>query len=240
MIIDYNVTKERRKELVTAISKIRGETPQYGGAPWFDYTIGDIKVNRNGKVDIPTLSEAPELISKLLEKGFQAVDPLAEIQEEETTGNEAPEGDEEGMSAKEAGHHCISLPRTLLTDRELDNLKKLLDSRHGLICEALGADDIPVLEEDGKLLFPWFSDPLGPTELKAYMHLVTALIDMAKNAKRVTATEKDTDNHKYAFRCFLLRLGFIGDECKDERKVLLGCLSGNSAFKNGKKGGDGE
>ncbi len=63
---------------------------------------------------------------------------------------------------------------------------------------------------------------------------------MAKDAKRVTAKEKETDNDKYAFRCFLLRLGFIGDEYKSDRKVLLKNLTGSSAFKSGKKGGDAE
>ena len=40
-------------------------------------------------------------------------------------------------------------------------------------------------------------------------------------------------NEKYAFRCFLLRLGFIGEEYKVERKILLKNLTGSSAFKNG-------
>ena len=51
----------------------------------------------------------------------------------------------------------------------------------------------------------------------------------------VTAKEKETDNPKYAFRCFLLRLGFIGDEYKADRKILLRNLSGSSAFRTGKK-----
>ena len=58
---------------------------------------------------------------------------------------------------------------------------------------------------------------------------------MARNQKRITAREKATDNDKYAFRCFLLRLGFIGAEFKDERKILLRDLSGNSAFKSGQR-----
>ena len=37
---------------------------------------------------------------------------------------------------------------------------------------------------------------------------------MAKNQKRITAKPKQNENEKYAFRCFLLRLGFIGDEYK--------------------------
>ena len=44
---------------------------------------------------------------------------------------------------------------------------------------------------------------------------------------------RSTDNEKYAFRCFLLRLGFIGAEYKTARKILLKNLSGSSAFKNG-------
>ena len=54
--------------------------------------------------------------------------------------------------------------------------------------------------------------------------------------KRISATEKFAENEKYAFRCFLLRLGFIGSEYKEERKILLENLSGSSAFKSGKAG----
>ncbi len=64
-------------------------------------------------------------------------------------------------------------------------------------------------------------------------HFISVLCEMAKNATRVTATEKAVDNEKYAFRCFLLRLGFIGAEYKAERKILLKNLTGSSAFKSG-------
>lgn len=58
---------------------------------------------------------------------------------------------------------------------------------------------------------------------------------MALNQKRIIAKEKPVDNDKYAFRCFLLRLGFIGEDYKAERKILLRNLSGSSAFKGGAK-----
>jgi len=58
---------------------------------------------------------------------------------------------------------------------------------------------------------------------------------MALNQKRIIAKEKPVDNDKYAFRCFLLRLGFIGEDYKTERKILLRNLSGSSAFKSGTK-----
>ena len=56
---------------------------------------------------------------------------------------------------------------------------------------------------------------------------------MALKQKRITTKEKPVDNEKYAFRCFLLRLGFIGAEYKTARKILLKNLSGSSAFRNG-------
>jgi len=60
-------------------------------------------------------------------------------------------------------------------------------------------------------------------------------VNMAATQKRVTAKVKEPDNEKYAFRCFLLRLGFIGDDYKATRKILLRNLSGNSSWKAGHK-----
>ncbi len=70
-------------------------------------------------------------------------------------------------------------------------------------------------------------------ETAAYTAFITALVDMVKRQKRITATEKDVENEKYDFRCFLLRLGFIGDEYKTARKILLRNLTGSSAWKGG-------
>ena len=57
---------------------------------------------------------------------------------------------------------------------------------------------------------------------------------MSKAQKRINTKEKAVENEKYAFRCFLLRLGFIGAEYKAERKLLLKNLTGSSAFKKEK------
>lgn len=50
----------------------------------------------------------------------------------------------------------------------------------------------------------------------AYLHFVHALCEMACNQKRISVQEREVENEKYAFRCFLLRLGFIGEEYKVE------------------------
>jgi len=69
------------------------------------------------------------------------------------------------------------------------------------------------------------------------MVFITALCRMSNELKRANASEKEVDNEKYAFRCFLLRLGFIGENYKGVRKTLLSRLSGSAAFKSGAKGG---
>ncbi len=101
-----------------------------------------------------------------------------------------------------------------------------------LIRKALGVDKLPIEVGDTKVSFPWFAGMPTPEEVKAYDHFICALCEMARNQKRVTAKERDTGNEKYAFRCFLLRLGFIGPEFKQERKILLRNLTGSSAFKS--------
>ena len=70
--------------------------------------------------------------------------------------------------------------------------------------------------------------------MSAYTEFVSRLCDLARKVKRVIPTATENDNDKYAFRCFLLRLGFISDEYKKARKVLLKNLIGNSAFRHDK------
>ena len=107
-----------------------------------------------------------------------------------------------------------------------------MESKSSLIKKALNVTDLSILKGDETVSFPWFSDASDPEEVKAYTHLITALCDMAKTQNRVVASAKDVDNEKYAFRCFLLRLGFIGTEYKTERKILLKNLTGSSAFRS--------
>ena len=68
----------------------------------------------------------------------------------------------------------------------------------------------------------------------AYLHFVHALCEMACNQKRISVQEREVENEKYAFRCFLLRLGFIGEEYKVERKILLKILLGPLHLRMGK------
>ena len=225
MQINYNVSGSDRKRLVAAIAEHTGEKAEYLGAPGFAYQVGGYTISVDGIVTIEDNSTAAAFIRFLREKGFQAEDPLADCIAEDTADDSTEVSEIDGL--------CISMPRNLFTDANLENLKGIIASKGSLIKKALGTDDLPLEVTDTKVSFPWFPGIPTPDEMKAYDTFICKLCEMARNQKRVVAKEKETDSDKYAFRCFLLRLGFIGAEYKAERKILLRNLTGSSAFRSG-------
>ena len=238
MTINYNVTGTERKRLADYISGFMGTEKKYLGAPTFAYQIGYITVSKDGAVsfvDRGYNSDIDALMAELEGQGFHTEDAIPQAdskdaaEPEEAATTEEPAADTNGCGL------TVSMPAASFTADGLNNLHSLIAAKGRLLRTALGIDLLPVQVEADTVSFPWFEGmELGARETKAYTHLIAALCDMARNQKRITAKEKATDNDKYAFRCFLLRLGFIGAEYKDERKILLRNLSGNSAFKSGK------
>lgn len=73
----------------------------------------------------------------------------------------------------------------------------------------------------------------APEEIAACTRFIAALCAMAKKQKRVLTADKPVENEKYAFRCFLLRIGFIGEEYAEARRILLRNMIGNGSMKSG-------
>lgn len=221
MKINYNVTGQKRKALVNAISQELNVPVKYLGAPTFAYEVADYNIDKNGVLSGPDNSE---LVGDLL-----GLHDFKSISEE----FETPFQKTEATETEEAINLVIQMPRADFTDMALENLKGLVESKEALIKTALDTDSIPINVTEEFVAFPWFQGECSAEEVKAYTHFITALCEMAKKQTRVNSTEKSVENEKYAFRCFLLRLGFIGPEYKTERKILLSKLSGSSAFKSG-------
>ena len=155
-------------------------------------------------------------------------DTIAEVTAAlEATGFKADNGAED---APEEPGLTISVPRDGFTDEALENLEKLVAAKASLIRKALGTDRLDIEADGDRVTFPWWDRTPEPDEAQSYAAFVAALAKMAKEAKRVTAKEAEVESEKYAFRCFLLRLGFIGSECKAQRKTLMRRLSGSAAF----------
>jgi len=132
----------------------------------------------------------------------------------------------------------ISLPRSLFTETALQNLDALLLSKGRLIRHAFDIRETTYTLTDDRITFAWLHGTITDETAKAYAEFISKLCQMARTQKRVTAKEKIVDNEKYAFRCFLLRLGMIGSAYKESRKILLQNLTGSSAFKSGHRKGD--
>lgn len=86
----------------------------------------------------------------------------------------------------------------------------------------------------GTVEFRLFNGSTHAGKIKAYVQFCLALSAMAINAKASSYKKTVTDNPKYTFRCFLLRLGLIGDEFKTCRLHLMQNLTGNAAWRNGR------
>ena len=130
----------------------------------------------------------------------------------------------------EASALTIAMP---LDAVNVGTLTNLISAKDTLIRKALGITDTRIQVTEDKVLFPWFYRELTTDETNAYTLFISQLCRHSKELKHASSRPVETDNEKYAFRCFLLRLGFIGPDYKDARKILLRNLSGSSAFRNG-------
>lgn len=70
-------------------------------------------------------------------------------------------------------------------------------------------------------------------ELKTFIQLALALSEMAKELKTASPKKSTSENKKFLMRTWLIRLGFVGDEFKTAREILMRNLEGNAAWRYG-------
>lgn len=251
--VGFDLGERSRKELVGDISEILGEKAEYMKMPTCAYQIGNYTLAKDSLLtwSADTADSDTELLlQKLKEKGWNMIFTISTDSEEEPElldrESEFTELDVDSETTEESNNaplpesetattdFCIELPTDALTDTAVMNLNRIIESKGNLMMKAIGAENLTYEITPEKIRFPWFHFSGSPEEATAYTQLITALVKMANDSKRITAKEHTVENEKYAFRCFLLRLGFIGDEYKASRKILLKNLNGNSAFRDKK------
>ena len=215
--IRFTLELKQRPKLAQEIGNILGTVPHYERVPSCAYDIAGYRLDKEGVLHIPEGAEetTKDLIRQLRERGFQDDAEVTEevpVQEDKLT---------------------IGIPRESLTDTALENLQKIIANKQTLFQRAFWMDSTEIEITDEKINFTWFPYTEDGDEIAAYTQFISRLCDMARDAKRVSSKPTETDNDKYAFRCFLLRLGFIGKEYKTARKILLRNLTGNSASRYG-------
>ena len=268
MKVNYNIQKEERKAMVGIISKVLNTKPAYCGAPTFSYKIGAFEITKDGSLcfdDVTDEATVARVRTALREAGFTSEDgedkvscadtvadapSRTEAATSETPCEDTAQNDSTPMETAmdtptftetaeaDVDSLSISLPRSLFTETALQNLDALLLSKGRLIRHAFDIREATYTLTDDRITFAWLHGTITDETAKAYAAFISKLCEMARTQKRVTAKEKIVDNEKYAFRCFLLRLGMIGSAYKESRKILLQNLTGSSAFKSGHRKGD--
>ena len=84
----------------------------------------------------------------------------------------------------------------------------------------------------GTIEFRLFNGTLHAGKIRSYIVFCLAISHQALTQKSASPRRTHTDNEKYTFRCWLLRLGLIGEEFKNCRMHLMKALDGNSAWRN--------
>ena len=228
-----------RKDVVKAVSGILGEPSKYLGVPTCAYEVGNCTIDRSGAVETEDEKTAELVTAGLTEQGLIET-PSTEI---EGTTVSLPV---EGMTA-EGLKNLIFLTHSkqYLINRAFAEEVFRIPAE---LVEALGSAEIPDAEtflqtfqshaegcrgigfQDGKITFtlPTADDP---DMIKAFTHLTAAMVQQAKEQKRISPKETIEENEKYYMRIWLLRLGFGGKEGKEVRDLLMKKLKGHSAFR---------
>lgn len=214
--IDFKVKGGERKKLAYALGELLGMLVKYTRTPKFDYLIGSNVLDKNGVFHAS--EDLTESKLELILERFYKGEP---IQQSERSENEIVAADV----------LSISVQRTMLADDKLENFQKLIEGKQTLFKHAFLTEQLEVVITENQVSFPWFPLASEPDAVNAYTEFISKLCELAIKLKRVSLTDKEVENEKYAFRCFLLRLGFIGDDSKIARRILIQNLSGNSAFR---------
>jgi len=210
MEIKYLIDKNQRKAMAQTIADLTGTSAEYLAAPTFAYQIGAFRLDKDAVLSFDDSMD--ENFTDMVLSGLEKAGYPAEESPELLT---------------------VSMPKSFFDETALENLKRIIANKEHLLKHALETDSLEITETEENIEFPWFTlheDSDGDV----YCKFISALCDFAKNQKRVNNKPDTSDNEKYAFRCFLLRLGMIGSEYKSVRKVLLRNLTGSSAFRHGK------
>lgn len=213
MNIKFNIEKSQRKALAQKIGELTGSEVKYLGVPSCGYQIGFFTLSKDA-----VLSFADRMDTEVIERVLDGLDKAGYTAEDEPVTL------------------TISMQRDFFGEQGLENLLQIIENKETILKHALNTESLAVNECEKTVEFPWFTvEKDGDGD--AYAKFITMLCEFAKNLKRVVNKPDTSDNEKYAFRCFLLRLGMIGADYKAARKVLLRNLTGSSAFRHGKPEG---
>lgn len=242
-----------RKDMVKRLGEHFGVKPKYMGMPSCAYRIEtENEVFTVGKDSRITKADGTEVEFEIM------VDKKSEVEAELDKDEPATEENKFEVSVPMEGHNGASLRNivNMISSKQplikkslglqldivskkfvagINEVKEIEIEQFKYLVAEIGQEGCPGIEfnaDDSTITFQFYEGELEPDKIKAYTEFVALLNKSAKEQKHASAKVSVTDNEKFTFRVFLMKLGMIGDEYKLARKVLLERLDGNSAFRN--------
>ena len=228
-----------RKDVVKAVSGILGQPSKYMGVPTCSYQIGNCTIDKSGAVETEDEKTAEMVTAGLTEQGFIG-EPQPEMNKT-TVSIPMKDMTAEGLKnliflirskqyliGRAFAEDVFRIPTALveaLGSAEVSDTETFLQAfqSHAEDCRGISF-------QDGVVTFtlPAINDP---DMIKAFTHLAAAMVQQAREQRRINPKETIEENEKYYMRIWLLRLGFGGAEGKTVRNLLLKNLKGHSAFR---------
>ena len=242
-----------RKEIITALVEYFGVKPKYMGMPTCAYELatqqGTYTIDLAGKIKNSegVAVELESLINGKVDEAASAPAETENISFEVAVPMEGHTGStlrnlvnmvfsKQALIKKSFGLSANIVEDAFSVGINAAKMEILADFEKAV--EDLGTQSCPGIAFDfvgNCITFKFLEGIMSSEMLKAYTQLVALLNQNAMVLKHASAKVIITDNDKFTFRIFLVKLGMIGDSYKITRKVLLENLKGNSAFKGGSK-----
>lgn len=245
-IYTFKTTGLERKRLAAVIAGALGVEVKYTGVPSFSYQVAGWIINREGLLTSPEISISNKENLWTVMNAIKATDASVE-------GNGI-------VTLSMKGHSGISLRNLVnLIGCKHNLIKKPLNRQQDIFPAdfVLLVNSVPIetVDDFGKVIndaidagglqeendldfdlvdkaiqFSFSNASLETDEVNAFITLCRKISEQAKQQKFTSTKQKATTNDCYAFRCFLLKLGFIGNTYKTDRKILLRKLNGNESY----------
>ena len=208
----FKAVAENRKDIVKAMESLLNVKAIYTGPPTFKYEVGKFTIDRDGFVAEATRDK------------LNIEMPLEVFTAESLKNLIFMIHSKQYLLERSVGKAPFQISEQLvekLTDEEvtLEQILSLLEEEKPLGLEVL----------NGRVRFTGF--PFTEDTAKVYTELVSQMVTVAKEQKRISPQQTIEENEKYYMRSWLVRLGFGGKEGKEVRQVLLANLKGHTAFR---------
>ena len=233
-----------RKLLAQAIGEWLNENVRYDGMPHCTYSIGSIKVDRDGVITTDD-QETWDTLQPFFQNHGWATEASMQATGIETMEISVPAPD----LTVNALHNLIRMlyRKQYLFNRMTETgslfiAKTLIDTLQDQTPVDVSAFETLLTDytdhgeldgfryADGKVTLQYPFDEKQPMRWTTYGLLTDGIVRLAQASTRVKAEIQQPENEKYYARGWLMRMGMGGGDFKEARKILLGRLNGHAAF----------